>query len=79
MKQRKFSNCLLETLKAKLKAPRTVTIKMLVKDGSVHFYWYDAVVGKHYAFHAINRHLPNWCKLWFRGRVKEYRWHDSDT
>ncbi|MGA0200816.1 MAG: hypothetical protein ACO3NK_17165 [Prochlorotrichaceae cyanobacterium] len=76
-KNRKFSNCLIEAIGAKLRSPCAIQIKTLVKDGSVHFYWYDRRQQKHFAFHALNRNLPNWRKVWFAGRVQEYRWHDG--
>ena len=73
--KRKFSNCLIEALSAKFLAPASITIRILIKGDSIHFYWHDRRDDKHYAFHALNRNLPNWRKLWFAGRVQEYRFH----
>lgn len=75
----KYSNCLIEALRAWIKAPLSIRIRYLLawehNTPSIHFYWYDARIDRWMAFHAKDRNLSTLNKLWFEGSVKQYHFY----
>ena len=71
MKERYFySNCFIETMKAKLKDPKNIKITIVPKSekGNPHFLWSD---GKHDYDFGIEEHLPWYRIFWFKGHIRQ--------
>ena len=67
----KYSNCLIEAIKAKIKDPKHIKIHMIplkLNHNRVHFYWTDSESFYHY----INPNLRSKNTLWFKGVNKIY-------
>ena len=66
----KYSNCLIEAVKAKIKDPKNVSIRMYpasINNGQVHFYWVNVDTFYHYTHKNKNE------KFLFKGETKNYR------
>lgn len=67
----KYSNCLIEAIKAKIKDPKHIKIHRIplkLNHNKIHFYWTDSEKFYHYV--SPNQHPKN--ILWFKGVYKVY-------
>lgn len=67
----KYSNCLIEAIKAKIKDPKHIKIHRIslkLNHNRIHFYWTDSEKFYHY----VNPNLHTKNLLWFKGVYKVY-------
>lgn len=77
----KWSNCLVEAIKAKIRTKGKAKIYRIGKWSYIwnkkcfpHFYW--KVGDKRYKFNARFSDEPLWGQLWYEGEVTEYIQYD---
>lgn len=69
----KLSNCLVETLKQKVKNPtlKVYYVKPYNKDGLPHFCWWDNTAGSYR--HFTSKGCKPWWRLaWFKGHIDNF-------
>ena len=75
------SNCLIESLRSKLKNPCNVTIYKrgswweVFRGNFPHFYWECG--GIYYHFCAKTKNLTWYKQLWFTGKIDFFHWHNK--
>jgi hypothetical protein len=70
-KEHKYSNCLIEALKAFIKSPLNTRIYLLKLRPTPHFFWLNKKEQKSYHFRSLDENLPAWQVIWFRGKIDE--------
>lgn len=79
-----WSNCFFTALVKKIKHPfkikihkRGSWINELIKLKFPHFYWFDEIKRDYYHFQSAKGGLLFFRQLWFKGSVREFKYHNK--